>query len=96
MAVEYRNLMEDIVMQNLDVVMEGAGCCTCDACKSDVGAYALNHLTPHYVATHQGKLLVKLQSYEMQSRADVIAAISEAALRVAKTPRHGAPRDDRE
>lgn len=89
MGVEYRNLMEDIVMQNLDVVMTAGGGCTCDACKSDVAAYALNHLNPHYVATRQGRLLVKLQSYELQSRADVVAAISEAAVVVAKSPRHG-------
>lgn len=89
MAVEYRNLMEDFVMQNLDVVLEGAGCCTCDACKSDVVAYALNHLAPHYVATRQGRLMVKLQSYELQSRADVVAAVSEAAIMVAHSPRHG-------
>ena len=34
MAMEFRNLMEDIVLQNLDAVMEAGGCCTCDACKS--------------------------------------------------------------
>lgn len=89
MAVEYRNLMEDFVIQNLDVVLAGAGCCTCDACKSDVAAYALNHLAPHYVATRQGRLMVKLQSYELQSRADVVAAVSEAAVMVARSPRHG-------
>ena len=69
MAMEYRNLMEDIVLQNLDTVMAAEGGCTCDACKSDVVSYALNHLTPHYVATRQGRLMVKLQSYELQSRA---------------------------
>ena len=89
MAVEYRNLMEDFVLQNLDRVMEAEGGCTCDACKADVAAFALNHLQPHYVATRQGRLMVKLQSYEMQSRADVVAAISEAAVMVAKNPRHG-------
>lgn len=89
MAVEFRNLMEDIVMQNLDIVMAAEGGCTCDACKSDVVSYALNHLTPHYVATRQGRLMVKLQSYELQSRADVVAAVSEAAVMVAKNPRHG-------
>lgn len=89
MAMEYRNLMEDIVLQNLDRVMEQEGGCTCDACRSDIVAYALNHLTPHYVATRQGRLMVKLQSYEMQSRADVVAAVSEAAVMVAKNPRHG-------
>ena len=89
MAVEYRNLMEDIVLQNLDSIMSSERSCTCDACKSDVISYALNHLQPHYVATRQGRLMVKLQSYELQSRADVVAAISEAVLLVAKNPRHG-------
>ena len=89
MAIEYKNLMEDIVLQNLDTVMSAGGGCTCDACKSDVVAYTLNHLTPHYVATRQGRLMVKLQSYEMQSRADVVAASSEAAVMVSKSPRHG-------
>lgn len=88
MAVEYRNLMEDIVLQNLDAVLEGANCCSCDACKSDVIAYTLNHLAPHYVATRQGRLMVKLQNCELQSRADVVAAISEAAIMVSKHPRH--------
>ena len=89
MAIEYKNLMEDIVLQNLDTVMAAGDCCTCDACKSDVVAYTLNHLAPHYVATRQGRLMVKLQSYELQSRADVVAAISEAAVMVSKAPRHG-------
>ncbi len=89
MAIEYRNLMEDIVLQNLDRVMTGQGICTCDACKSDVIAYTLNHLEPHYVATRQGRLMVKLQSYEFQSRADVVTAISEAAIVVGRAPRHG-------
>ena len=89
MAVEFRNLMEDIVLQNLETVMAAEGGCSCDACKSDVAAYALNHLGPHYVATRQGRLMVKLKSYELQSRADVVAAISEAAVMVARHPRHG-------
>lgn len=89
MSLEYRNLMEDIVLQNLDTVMTAEGGCTCDACRSDVVAYALNHLSPHYVATRQGRLMVKLQSYELQSRADVVAAISEAAVQIARSPRHG-------
>ena len=33
MAIEYKNLMEDIVLQNLDTVMTAEGGCTCDACK---------------------------------------------------------------
>lgn len=88
MAMEYRNLMEDIVMQNLDGLMQARGICTCDACRSDVAAYALNQLPPRYVATHRGKLLSKLSSYELQFKTDVIAAISEGILVVGSSPRH--------
>ena len=35
------------------------------------------------------KIRIKLKSYELQSRADVVAAISEAAVLVSKSPRHG-------
>ncbi len=89
MAMEYRNLMEDIVLQHLDEVMAAEGGCTCDACRLDVVAYALNHLEPHYVASREGRVLAKLQSYEPQNRADVVTAISEAAAVVANRPRHG-------
>lgn len=89
MAMEYKNLMEDIVMQNLDGLMQARGVCTCDACRSDVAAYALNQLPPRYVATHRGQLLSKLNSYELQFQADVIAAISAGILVVSASPRHG-------
>lgn len=79
--------MEEIVLQNLDVAMAGASC-TCDACKSDVMAYALNHLRPHYVATHQGRLMVKAQSTEFQSRVDVMSALGQAVLMVGQFPHH--------
>ena len=53
MALEYRNLMEDIVVQNAITMMQARECCTCDACTSDVVAYALNHVPPRYVAYPQ-------------------------------------------
>ena len=88
MSLEYHNLMEDIVLQEVDAIMRSGGGCCCDICKTDVVAYALNHLPPHYVSTHKGRIMVKLQSYEMQSHADVVAAVSEAAKVVARSLRH--------
>lgn len=89
MNIECKNLMEDIVLQNVDSVMTTSPYCTCDECKTDVIAYALNHLQPHYVATRQGRLIVELQSYEMQFRADVMTALSQAVEVVGKNPHHG-------
>ena len=50
MSLEYHNLMEDIVLQEVDAIMRSGGGCCCDICKTDVVAYALNHLPPHYVS----------------------------------------------
>lgn len=50
MSQNVQNLMEEIVLQNVDSVMASQGCCTCDVCRTDVIAYALNHLPPHYVS----------------------------------------------
>ena len=88
MAVEYKNLMEEIVLQNLDAAMAAGDCCTCDICKSDVAAYALNHLPPRYVATHQGRLMVRAKSYETQFRADVMSALGKAVMVVGQAPHH--------
>lgn len=89
MSTRYHNLMEDIVLQHVDALMEAGGCCPCEVCRSDVIAYALNHLPPHYVCNDTGRMMVKLQSYEAQFRTDVIAALSMAVKLVHSNPRHG-------
>lgn len=89
MEQSYHNLMEDIVLRHVDAVLEGDGGCRCPVCRADVIAYALNHLPPRYVATDMGRMLVQLDSYESQFRADVVAALSEARKVVRERPRHG-------
>ena len=88
MRIEYHNLMEDIVLRHVDSMMAADGGCCCDACRSDVIAYALNHLPPRYVATDKGRMLVELDSYEAQFHTDVVAALSNAIKRVRGNPRH--------
>ena len=88
MGLNYHNLMEDLVLQNVDRILAADGCCSCDTCKSDVIAYALNHLPPRYVVTDTGRMMVKLKSCESQNRTDVLAALSVAAKLVRTNPRH--------
>ena len=88
MALEYRNLMEDIVLQNVDTVMAAEGGCTCDACKSDVIAYALNQLPPKYVATRKGEVYSKTFILRNQHYADIMAALAKGAKVVSDHPRH--------
>lgn len=84
----YHNRMEDVVLRYLDESMAAAGCCTCELCKADVAAYALNHLPPRYIRTDAGRMLVEIHSYEVQFRADVLSALGQAVKVVQEHPRH--------
>lgn len=64
------------------------GGCTCALCKADVVAHALNHLPPRYVRTEAGRMMVEISSYDVQFRADVLAALGEAVKLVQGNPRH--------
>ena len=88
MDIGYRNLMEDVVLQYVDGMMKADGGCTCAVCRSDVIAYALNRLPPKYVVSDTGRMMVKLDSYASQFRADVTAALSDAIRQVRNNPRH--------
>ena len=54
----YHNRMEDVVLRYLDKSMSAAGCRTCEPCKIDVVACALNHLLPRYIRTASGATIV--------------------------------------
>ena len=90
MGLNYHNLMEDIVLQHVDRILEADGCC-CDICKSDVIAYALNHLPPQYVVTDTGRMMVKLKNCDSQNRTDVLAALSNAVKLIRDNPRRYPP-----
>jgi competence protein ComFB len=51
-------------------------------------AYALNSCPPKYVVSDKGKLYAKLNVLQGQFDADVVRAITDAAVRVDKSPRH--------
>lgn len=84
----YHNLMEDVVLRYLDESMAAGGGCTCELCKADVVAHALNHLPPRYIRTDAGRMMVEIQSYEVQGRADVLRALGQAVRLVQGHPRH--------
>ena len=89
MAIE--NIMERIVWDNMEKVMDNkAGMCRCEICKSDIAAYALNKLQPHYVATVKGSAITRAQFMGNQYYLDMIMIITEAVERVGAHPRHNA------
>lgn len=87
--MEVKNIMEVFVQDNLDKVLEGANStCRCDVCKSDIAAFALNHLKPRYVTTHKGEIFSKAAALEPQFYMDVLTAITQAVEVVGKNTRH--------
>lgn len=85
---EYHNIMEDLVEEEYDRAAQTLGCCTCENCRSDIIAYALNQMPPKYVASHTGEMYSKTFILRNQHYADVLAALSKAAAVVREHPRH--------
>ena len=62
--------------------------CTCEACRNDIIAYALNQLPPKYVATRKGEVYSKTFILRNQHYADIMAALAKGAKVVSDHPRH--------
>jgi len=88
--VRIKNYMEDCVSDMLDSVLAEIHSCTCEKCRYDITAIALNSLPSKYVVTKRGELYTKLASLQQQFDVDIIAAITKAAVIVNRNPRHNA------
>ncbi|MCL2030459.1 MAG: late competence development ComFB family protein [Oscillospiraceae bacterium] len=96
MEIRLRNYMEDVVSYNLDAVVRAAGGCTCETCRMDVMAIALNQLKPCYVVTKKGEVYARTGELAMQNAADVISAITKGAEIVGARPCHPEEEDAQE
>ena len=84
----YENMMEAFVEEVLEKIEPELGCCTCEQCRSDIIAWALNQLPPKYVATQAGGAISKADTLRIQHLTDVRTAIIQGAELVKKHPRH--------
>ncbi len=85
---DIRNYMEICVSDMMDAILKDLNCCTCETCRYDIFAIALNSLPPKYVVTKRGQLYTKMSTLQQQFDVDIIAAITKAAVLVSRTPRH--------
>lgn len=89
--MQVKNYMEDLVFQSLTEVLDShRNICTCEKCRYDIAALALNFLPPRYVVTAQGETFTRIKSLEQQFNIDIVTAISHAVLIVASKPHHDA------
>ena len=86
--VNLKNYMEDCVQEMIPTVLKGMDMCTCDHCKMDIMAYALNNLPPKYIVTRKGQLYTKLEAMHSQFDADIVTAVTTGAKLVSENPRH--------
>ena len=85
---EMKNYMEPCVNNMLVPILKGINSCTCEKCKLDIMAIALNSLPPKYIVTTKGQLFTKVSALQQQFDVDIIAAITKAAVIVSRAPRH--------
>lgn len=83
-----KNYMEVIVSNLMDEILKDINACTCDKCKLDVAAIALNDLPPKYIVTEKGELYSKISTLRQQFEVDVISAVTKAVVLVKRSPRH--------
>ena len=89
MELKMRNYVEDILRERMPKILGAMpDICRCDRCEMDRLAFALNKLPPKYVVTQTGKLYAKLNLLIGQFDADIVRAVTDAAIAVDGSPRH--------
>ncbi|MFT4006365.1 MAG: late competence development ComFB family protein [Lacrimispora sp.] len=86
------NMMEQMVDDKLKGLMELTKICTCERCRADVRALALNELPPRYVATCAGEVMTQYELLAVQNQTNITTTIIGAIERVARNPRHSEDR----
>ena len=82
------NIVEEMVTQKVNELIKDMGMCSCEKCKMNACAIALNNLPPHYVTTTRGELLVKLLSTEVNYQMNIMVEVMKALMVVKKQPLH--------
>ena len=62
--------------------------CTCEICKLNACAIALNNLTPRYVTTTRGKLLAKVPAEKINYQTQILVEVTKALMAVKVHPLH--------
>lgn len=79
------NVMEGLVLKHVDAVIKRFNVCSCDRCRCDICAYALNSLPPRYAVVQPSKI-EKIEA-EIPTKL-IMDALIKAAIQVRSNPRH--------
>lgn len=88
---ELHNAMEDCVEQKLNSILPMMEqYCSCEKCRVDMKAYALNRLPAKYVHSERGAVFQKFDALSVQADAEITAAVTKAIETIGKNPNHSA------
>ncbi len=82
------NIMERIVLNDVEDLMQKAGACSCEKCKMDVAAIALNNLPPKYIVSVAGFIMESYNMSKLQGKVDIYNEIFRAIEMVKEHPMH--------
>jgi len=80
------NIMERLINDKIDIAIEKFRCCTCEKCRQDITAMALNKLHPKYIVAEPELLAEGLEDKEANTQ--VTTALVQAILKVKANPKH--------
>ncbi len=81
--------MEDDVERQLNKLLPTMpNICSCEICRSDMAAYALNRLKPNYVRSDKGELFHKVNTSSTQAKTDLMTAVITAINIIGARPNH--------
>lgn len=80
------NIMERLIEVKIGPAMDKFHCCTCEHCRQDITAFALNKLTPRYLV--QDPELIAEAMEDKEANTQVTTALVQAILKVKANPKH--------
>lgn len=84
-----KNLMEDTVEKTLDKVLPTMpNVCSCEECRLDMAAYALNRMKPKYARTDKGAILHRFDTSSAQAEAYILSSVVTAITVISEHPHH--------
>lgn len=86
----YKNVMEELVIEQIDKYIDTLDICHCSVCRCDLAALSLNHLKPKYVNTEKGRLISTTEKMSYDNMLEIVGVIAECAESVKMHPRHTA------
>ncbi|TGE32290.1 late competence development ComFB family protein [Desulfosporosinus sp. Sb-LF] len=62
--------------------------CSCEQCKADIMAFALNRLPARYYVSPRGEIMTQWESHAVPDQARVMSEVVRAAQQISATPSH--------